>query len=440
MLSVKIGDICTWSKGFQVPRNDTSCEKEIPYLHYGDLYKLYGFKLNLEEEKDTIIKISNNLKFREEQMLHDGDIVFTLTSETTDDLGHCTLIINPLDRPFVSGMETTVIHITDKTHILPSFLNYLFQSEYFQRSLRQYVTGMKVYRVHPNDLMNMTIELPEYSEQAKIVEILDSISNKININHKINDNLVNLINFCFEKISSNSTDSVKLGKIADVQTGPFGSQLHQEDYVTDGTPLVSVENLGEFHLNRKHLPRVSSEDCARLTRYIMDEGDIIFSRVGYVDRSSYVSRMENGWMFSGSCLRIRNNDPIYALYTYFYLNTRDSKETFRNIAIGATRPSINSSILLDFEIKLPSKSEMEQFNKIAKKIELVMTNNALKIEKLMMMRDCLLPKLLSGEIDVSNLSIAQLNNHLSNGFVRFLHRLWTKYVQSYNAHLNPEAE
>lgn len=189
MSIIRIGDVCTWAKGYQVPRDDTSVDKEIPYLHYGDLYKLYGFRLDLEEKYDQIIKIDADSKIKTEQYLHDGDIVFTFTSETVDDLGHCTLIINPADRPFVTGMETTVVHITNRESVLPAYLNYYFQSRKFQREVRQFVTGMKVYRVHPDDLMDMVIDIPEMAIQKRIVAALDPFSDKILVNTKLNANL-----------------------------------------------------------------------------------------------------------------------------------------------------------------------------------------------------------------------------------------------------------
>jgi len=187
--SVKIHEICTWSKGLAITRDNTSVDKEIPYLHYGDLYKLYDFRLDIEECKENIIKIDPSEDFSPEQFLKDGDIVFALTSETVDDLGHCTLILNPNDTPFITGMETTLFHIIDRERVVPAYLNYLFQTSLFQRSLRQYVTGMKVYRVHPRDIMNMTISLPDVSTQLRIVSILDHLSNKINLASAINDNL-----------------------------------------------------------------------------------------------------------------------------------------------------------------------------------------------------------------------------------------------------------
>ena len=186
---IKLGDLVTWAKGFNIPRDDTSVNKSIPYLHYGDLYKKYDYCLNLPEVINDIIKIDSLDSVKESQMLHDGDIVFTLTSETVDDLGHCTLIINPDDMPFVSGMETTVLHLKESSKALPTYLNYIFQDERFRKIMRQYVTGMKVYRIHPKDLMRIEIDLPPLDVQAKIVSILDSFSESIINLGKINDNL-----------------------------------------------------------------------------------------------------------------------------------------------------------------------------------------------------------------------------------------------------------
>ena len=90
-----------------------------------------------------------------------------------------------------------------------------------------------------------------------------------------------------------------------IQTGPFGSQLHQKDYLPVGTPIITVEHLGENRVLHQDLPRVSDADKERLSRYVMEKGDIIFSRVGSVDRRALVRDEEDGWLFSGRCLRVR---------------------------------------------------------------------------------------------------------------------------------------
>ena len=90
-----------------------------------------------------------------------------------------------------------------------------------------------------------------------------------------------------------------ISTIANVKTGPFGSALHERDYVDDGTPIVTVEHLSEYGIKHQNLPLVSDTDRLRLRGYLLRVGDIVFSRVGSVDRNSLVSQNEDGWLFFG---------------------------------------------------------------------------------------------------------------------------------------------
>lgn len=145
----------------------------------------------------------------------------------------------------------------------------------------------------------------------------------------------------------------RISEIAGVQTGPFGSQLHKEDYVFVGTPIVTVEHLGSRTFTEQNLPQVSDSDKERLSKYILKEGDIVFSRVGSVDRCSYVDKNHDGWMFSGRCLRVRPYDIVDSLFLYYFFCLERTKEHIRNIAVGATMPSINTKFLGEVEIALP---------------------------------------------------------------------------------------
>ncbi len=146
-----------------------------------------------------------------------------------------------------------------------------------------------------------------------------------------------------------------LKDIADTQTGPFGTQLHKEDYVSEGTPMVTVEHLGETGFILNNLPLVSDSDKSRLSKYILKQGDIVFSRVGSVDRCTYVSEREDGWLFSGRCLRVRFNDKANAKYVSYYFRQKFFKEMMLNISVGATMPSLNTSLMANIPLYLPNK-------------------------------------------------------------------------------------
>lgn len=166
--------------------------------------------------------------------------------------------------------------------------------------------------------------------------------------------------------------------LSDIQTGPFGSQLHKEDYVDDGTPIVTVEHLGNRVFTEQNLPRVSNEDKQRLSKYILKEGDIVFSRVGSVDRCSFVDSQHTGWLFSGRCLRVRPFEEISPLFLYYFFCLESTKKFIRNIAVGATMPSINTKLMGEIEVSYPDKQVQEKIanllGAIDDKIEL---NNAI---------------------------------------------------------------
>lgn len=169
-----------------------------------------------------------------------------------------------------------------------------------------------------------------------------------------------------------------LRDIADIQTGPFGSQLHKKDYVEEGTPIVTVEHLGNRTFTEQNLPKVSDKDKKRLKKYILKEGDIVFSRVGSVDRCSYVDKAHDGWMFSGRCLRVRPAKGINPLYLYYYFCTDKIKQFVRNIAVGATMPSINTKLMGEVQIAYPDEFLQKRIvdvldtvdNKIQKNIDI----------------------------------------------------------------------
>ena len=139
-----------------------------------------------------------------------------------------------------------------------------------------------------------------------------------------------------------------------IQTGPFGSQLHQEDYVAVGTPIITVEHLGENRIEHSNVPCVSDEDRERLSKYQLRKGDVVFSRVGSVDRRALVREAEHGWLFSGRCLRVRpDKSKIDPEYLSYYFGLPSFKEYIRAIAVGATMPSLNTQILSDVVVAYP---------------------------------------------------------------------------------------
>lgn len=189
-----------------------------------------------------------------------------------------------------------------------------------------------------------------------------------------------------------------IGAIADVKTGPFGSALHAEDYVQDGTPIITVEHLGETGLTHQNLPKVSEKDRHRLFAYSMQEGDIVFSRVGSVDRNAYVTAIENGWLFSGRILRLRaKNEKLSTQYLGYYFKSEDTKERIRNVAIGQTMPSLNTKLMNAFKVVLPTIEEQKDIAALLSNMDTLISALEKQISKKKAIKQGAMQELLTGK-------------------------------------------
>jgi type I restriction enzyme S subunit len=146
----------------------------------------------------------------------------------------------------------------------------------------------------------------------------------------------------------------RIADIADVKTGPFGSALHERDYVHDGTPIITVEHLGELGVTTNNLPLVSDADRHRLRSYSLDIDDIVFSRVGSVDRNALIRETEAGWLFSGRLLRVRPSKMrACSPYLSYQFHGESFKQRVRDVAVGQTMASLNTTILRNVKVVLP---------------------------------------------------------------------------------------
>jgi type I restriction enzyme S subunit len=155
-----------------------------------------------------------------------------------------------------------------------------------------------------------------------------------------------------------------------VQTGPFGSQLHAADYVPAGIPSVMPLNIGDNRILIDNIARITEADARRLARYTLQQGDIVYSRRGDVERRALVRENEAGWLCGTGCLRIRFGqgiiDPAYAA---FYLGVSEVREWIVRHAIGATMPNLNTSILSALPFVLPPLSQQRSVARILSSLD-----------------------------------------------------------------------
>jgi len=303
------------------------------------------------------------------------------------------------DSPAIVSPAYFMFEIIDRDVLNEEYLMMWFRRPEFDRECWFMTDGSVRGGITWDDLCRIKLPVPSYARQCEIVESYRAITDRIALKRAENDNLEATIQAVFDKafhdagvslpetiIKQNKvpqgwTDAT-VGDFASVQTGPFGSQLHNEDYVESGTPIITVEHMDGKYIAHRNLPLVSQNDVDRLRKYDLHTGDIVFSRVGSVDRAVMVSQHEDGWLFSGRCLRVRPYDPNTGSYFLWWFNQPVIRQLVTASAVGATMPSINTSILNSIRIVFPQKDIVTQFCKMADGLIEIIATNLEEIRKL----------------------------------------------------------
>ena len=175
-----------------------------------------------------------------------------------------------------------------------------------------------------------------------------------------------------------------LGEVSsNIQTGPFGSQLHQSDYSEIGIPVVMPKDLLNGKINEDSIARVTVDHVNRLNRHKIEIGDILYSRRGDVGRCAYATEYEAGWLCGTGCLRVTiDHQKADSKYVFYRLQMPETIGWVVNHAVGSTMLNLNTSILGDVPIKLPSLEEQKIVVKILSAYDDLIENNQKQIKLL----------------------------------------------------------
>lgn len=376
-----LGELCEFRRGASIPRARMLDKGGYLYIHYGDLYKGFSYRIDVKHPQKPIPHIRSDEKIKDSQWLEDQDIVYVLTSETVDDLGHAFLFNNPEHMPAVSGTETTIVHVNRPNVVIPAYLNYLMHAPLFVRMLRQYVRGMKVFRVHPDDVARIEVDVPTLDKQRKIVSMLDVIQAKLCINQQTNGYLAELCETIASKYCE--TGDARLEDICYLVTERF-------DYTgADLDTYVSTESLLQNKQGRQ--PAASLPTTGKVTRY--KTGDTLVSNIRPYFKKVWYAPFDG--TCSGDVLVFRAKDSFLSPYLYACLRQDRFFDHVMRGSKGTKMPRGDKKQLMDFRVSITC--ENKDVGLLIAAVQ-VIAANAAESEGLVKLRDALLPKLMSGEI------------------------------------------
>lgn len=323
-----------------------------------------------------------------------GDILLT----TEAPLG----LVARLDRNDVA-IAQRLLTLRGKENVLDNdYLLYYLQSPIGQASLKARETGTTVTGIKQAEFRKIEIEIPDYEVQKKVSGILRVIDQKIELNNAINNNLEQqmkaLYKFWFidfEPFNGEKPENwskTDIYSIADIIYGaPFSSKLFNTDGV--GKPIIRIRDLK----NQEFVTYTTEEHPKG---HLIQPGDIIVGMDG--EFRPYIWGNESAWLNQRVCI-FENKRPKGKAFVFFTI--KPLLNVIEQTQVATTVIHIGKKDYDAFEITLPDKTSLDRFDEItAPMIDQIVTNR-LENKQLAALRDALLPKLMSGELDVSNIDL-----------------------------------
>jgi type I restriction enzyme S subunit len=195
-----------------------------------------------------------------------------------------------------------------------------------------------------------------------------------------------------------------------LQTGPFGSQLHKHEYLTEGVGVVNPTHLSGNRINHYDVPRVSTETAGRLDRHILQVGDILFARRGEIGRHGMVTENEEGWLCGTGCFlaRVRQKHVDNRFLSYLF-STRSVIVWLKSHAAGAIMPNLNNTVLRSMPVFFPEKKIQIEIADCLDAIEEKVVIHQRRLSALTDLFRTLLHQLMTAQVDFNGLEIFELS-------------------------------
>jgi type I restriction enzyme S subunit len=244
-----------------------------------------------------------------------------------------------------------------------------FNSPLTQRAIERCATGTTRRRISRTNISRLSVSWPPIDEQRRIAAILDAVDELRARRRQAITKMDSLIQSIFTAMFSDvdlrdsrfEERSLK-DVCSDIRTGPFGSLLHQEDYVVGGVPLVNPMHISDGSIVPDVNHTVDAEAYDRLRVFSLCPGDIVLGRRGEMGRCSVVPD-DSGLLLCGSgSMLLRLNDGIgRPEYLAAFLSSRTGRTALTAVAKGVTMLNLNSGSVGKIPIIWPSRELQDSF-------------------------------------------------------------------------------
>lgn len=393
----KIGEIAEVKGGKRIPKGRKLIKEpnSHPYIRIRNLGKTKYMQLNTDYEyvdEETQQMIARYI-------VNQGDILISVVGT----IGLVGIVGNTLDKANQTENCDKIINIKK---VLSEYLYYYLVSSFGQDEIKKGTVGAVQPKLPLKNVKNIIVKYPPIKEQKQIVEILSAIDEKIELNETINNNLLEQVLAIYRHRFVDTTNELKqicrADEYFDISIGKTPPRKEPQWFSTNpkNVTWVSISDMGTCGL-------YISESSEQLTKEAVDRHNvkIVPDNTVLLSFKLTVGRIAitDGEMTTNEAIaHFKTDKKEINEYLYCYL------KCFNYQTMGSTSSiatAVNSKIIKGMPFIVPTNEEITEFHSLAAPMFAKIKANQAEIRNLTLLRDALLPKLMSGELDVSDIDL-----------------------------------
>lgn len=311
------------------------------------------------------------------------------TSRRGDKIG--IALLTDYDEGLVSNIYT-VFEVKDENELLPEYLMLWFSRPEFDRYARFKSHGSVREIMDWDEMCKVELPVPSIDKQRSIVKAYQTITERIELKRRINDNLAAQMRAYFKEYTAN--DASITGKLKDYSVMQYG---YTETATTEpvGPKFLRITDIAQNYIDWNGVPYCPISE-GNHEKYVLSEGDVVVARTGAtVGYAKMVGRNIPDSVFASFLVRIRPIDDEYRYYFGLAITSSEFLDFVQTNAGGSAQPQANPPLLGEFELSIPNKQSLPEFNTKISSFLGVIESNETEISKLHEVKDTMVKMLSS---------------------------------------------
>lgn len=362
ILVKKLSTFCKTSSGGTPSRSNNAFFENgtIPWVKSGELKNRYI--TNVEEYITDIAVEKSSAK-----LVSKGSLLIAMYGATVGEVSQLT---------FDATTNQAICSILPDQKVCD--VNYLYR---FLEASKPYLLTRRVGGGQPNIsqavIKDLEVPLPPLNEQRRIASILEKADELRQKRQQAIEKLDQLLQATFIDMFGDPVSNPKgfaISKLSEqvnlIQIGPFGTQLHQEDYIENGIPLINPSHIKNGKIIPNYKLTVGKTKYKELAQYHLQINDVLLGRRGEMGRCAVVTKKEVGWLCGTGSLFLRPKiNKINPFFLELLLSSDSIKRYLENVSQGQTMANLNKTIVGSIPLIIPSIELQNKFFLISEKID-----------------------------------------------------------------------